>query len=80
MNSYGRRKWEQTGERTGEAFHRGNGPWEDLKARESMGIRELKAVECVGAQEAEERNLVRRVIWGAQAMESQGKSEGLDLH
>ena len=45
-----------------------------------MGIRELKAVECVGAQEAEERNLVRRVIWGAQALESQGKSEGLDLH
>lgn len=25
---------------------RGNGPREDLKARESMGIRELKAVKC----------------------------------
>lgn len=25
---------------------RGNDPWEDLKARESMRIRELKAVKC----------------------------------
>lgn len=25
---------------------RGNDPWEDFKARESMGIRELKAVKC----------------------------------